>query len=474
MNITYKKEGNLLKIALSAEPTVQDFEALSTIYDKEKPVETVRLDLKNCYYIQSKHLSKLVAFKKLLIKDNVQIELANVNESIMQVLEITGLLSQFIILNDFSSYTIDELIQLFLDPEIADEVSNYIVENYNNNFKRKLIEALKSEDPVILEYVIITLGKVHEVELKEKISKFMDHEVANVQKAAIIVAGWFGMFELKDKIYTFLGSDFTDVAEAAAASIALLSNDEDAEKLKVFLYSHDERLRKVSVKALTLINDEKAFQILQEAIEKEKNAEVKALMVKSLALFNKPEVADILIKLLKDSSILIREAAAASLSKIEPKDKVDKILEYVDDKDEMVSYFAIKALGNICKCEKCVDKLINTYSKSPTVVRAAIIEALGKIGIDTSDFIYQILDDDNEDLRKEALSSIFMLNKNLAKEAALNKVKNDKSWVVRYKAAEILSHFIEEESVKKSLAEAYEREKNKYVKNKLLSLIGDI
>jgi HEAT repeat protein/anti-anti-sigma regulatory factor len=473
MSIVYQKVGNILKITIPAEPAVQDFEELKLIYNKEKHVEIVRLDLKNCYYIQSKHLSKLVALKKFLMKDNVQIELVNVNESILQVLEITGLVSQFIINRDYSSYSIDELFRLFLDPEAADEVSDFIVENYNEKFKESLLEGLNSEDPVILEYAIVTLGKVHEVELKDKISKFMDHEVANVQKAAIIVAGWLGIFELKKKIYTFLTSDFIDVAEAAAASIALLSDEEDAEKLKDFLYRSDERLRKIAVKALALINDDRAFQILLEAIDKEKNEEVKAVMTKSLSLFNKQEVGDNLIKLLKDSSVLVRETAASSLSRINPINKTDKILEYVDDTDEMVSYFAIKALGNICRSSKCADKLVSIYGVSPTIVKAAIIEALGKIGVDVSDFIYQIMDDENEDLRKEALNALFMLNKKLALEVAKDSLENDKSWVVRFKAAEILSHFIDEKTVKDVIKGAYEKEKNKYVKNKLLSLIGE-
>ncbi|MBZ4643324.1 MAG: hypothetical protein JG767_933 [Deferribacteraceae bacterium] len=473
MNISYKKVSDHLKIFMVQEPDTNDFESLIKIYNETKPVKKVFLDLKNCFYIQSKNIAQLIAFKKTLSKDNVPLILLNLKESVIQVLEITNLLPQFTIQKDYSSYTADELIEAFFDPEIADEVSDFISQNYCEEYKEKLFDALKSEDPVLLEYAIITLGKVHEYDIEELIPQFMNFEVANVQKAAILVAGWLGIYSLKEKIYDFLKSEFIDVAEAAAASISLLSDESDSDKLKDLLESKDERIRKIAAKALSLINDDKSYQFLKNSISKESNESVRAVMVKSLSLFNKPDVADLLIALLKDNSEVVREAAAASLSRINAVGKIDKIMEFCQDKDEMVSFFAIKALGSICKDINCADKLMHIYPGSSTRIKAAIIEALGNIGIDVSDFLYQALDEENEDLRKEALNSLFMINKKMAVTSSKELILKDKSWVVRFKATEILEGE-PIESVRDIFKSALDKESNRYVKEKLISLVGDI
>lgn len=473
MNISFKKELGTLKILMTQEPETKDFESLINIYNENKPVKEVVLDLKNCFYIQSKHLAQLVSFKKILTKDDVKLILANVKESVLQVLEITNLLYHFQIQRDYSSYSSDELIEFFLHPEIADEVSDFIAQNYNEDFKNKLFEALKTDDPVILEYALITLGKVHEEEIEKFIPEFINYEVANVQKAAILVAGWLGLYKLKDQIYDFLKSEFIDVAEAAAASISLLSDDNDAEKLKKLLLNPDERLRKIAAKSLSLINDDKSFVYLLDAIKNEKNNAVKSLMIKSLSFFNKIEVADILIDFLKDRSVEVREAAAASLSRINAIDKVDKIIEYANDKDEMVSFFAIKTLGNICKDIKCADKLMHFYPGSTTRVKVAILEALGKIKADVSDFLYQLLEDENEDIRKEALNSLFLINKEMAIDAAKEMILKDQSWIVRYKAVEILE-ILPSKEINNLFRKALEKETNRYVKEKLANLVGEL
>jgi len=60
----------------------------------------------------------------------------------------------------------------------------------------------------------------------------------------------------------------------------------------------------------------------------------------------------------------------------------------VSDNDVWVAYFAVKAVGELCKSHKCADALIGKYSSVDTQVKIAIIEALGKMDIDYSDFIF--------------------------------------------------------------------------------------
>ncbi|PLX68117.1 MAG: hypothetical protein C0603_08380 [Denitrovibrio sp.] len=119
------------------------------------------------------------------------------------------------------------------------------------------------------------------------------------------------------------------------------------------------------------------------------------------------------------------------------------------------------------------DKLQSSYSQVDENVKLAIVEALGKIDADFSEFYISILDDENEDIRKEVLSALLHDNKELASEAAANLFKGDRSWLVRYKALEILST-IKPEGYKDLLREGLETDDSKYVKEKIQSILDAI
>lgn len=474
MDITFKNNGDELFIVMGTDPDQSDFEKLVKIYNSQKPVSSVKIDLKQAFYIQSKNIAQLVALKKLAQKDNSKLILLNITEGVRQVLEITNLLSVFQVEKDYRSYTPDELIQLFLDPELADEVSDFISENYSDIYNQKLLEIINSDDPVLMEYAILAVGKAHDTSFIKKIEQLLDYDVANVQKAAILASGWFFNTDVKPKLFELMKSEFVDVAEAAAASIALMGDESDAKIISGYLINNDNiRLKKIAIQALVLINDDFSYSFLRDILDQQKDENLKAFIVKSLSFFNKPEVSEILIEMLKDPSFVVREAAASSLVRINASDKIEKICEFINDKDEMVSIFAIKAVGKICKDSSCAEKLMNVYHNSSTRIKAAIIEALGNIGVDNSDFLYQALDDENEDLRKEALNSMFMLNKKTALETAKELGLKDKSWVVRFKAVEILES-IKPAEINDILETLLKNEENRYVRDKITSITGEL
>jgi HEAT repeat protein len=176
--------------------------------------------------------------------------------------------------------------------------------------------------------------------------------------------------------------------------------------------------------------------------------------------------------MLTEDSLRIREAAASSLVRIKATDKIDRILTLVSDNDVWVAYFAVKAVGELCKSPRCADALIGKYASVDTQVKIAIIEALGKMDIDYSDFIFQLMDDENEDIRKEALNTLFCMNKKVAVEAAYGALK-DQSWIVRFKAVEILEKLKPEGCIEK-LKKVASVETNRYVKEKILSIVGEL
>jgi len=472
MSVEFTKLGDVLKIIVAQDTPGKDLESAAKELLEYKGIARVSLDLKNCFYIQSKSLAALIALKKNAMKIGADFVVSNVCENILQVLEMANLTMYFTITEDFSTYHPDELVEKFFEADYADRISDYIAQNMNDKFRQKMYELLESDEPTLKYYAIMTLGKAHDFDSEELIKKALDSDIPTVVKAAVLVLGWFGDTESKEKMYTFLDSDIEDLREAAAASIALLSDDSDAERLGQMLSSTSPSLRTVTIQALTLINDQKAFDLLVERLDSETDDKVASALVRAISSFNRKGVSDILIKALGSDSIKKREAAAGGLAKIKAKDKIHEILDRVTDSDSWVGYFAVKACGDICTTVEA-EKLKESYLSVDENVKLAIIEALGKIEGDFSDFYFSILDDNNEDIRKEVLSALLHDNKSLAAEAACTLFQNDTSWLVRYKALEIIE-ILKPEGFIKMLKEGLGSDDSKYVKEKIQSILDTL
>ena len=472
MSVEFAKSGDVLKIIVQQEADGKVLEEASRKLLEEKGVTKVCLDLKECFYIQSKALAGLIAFKKNASKIGADFVITNVSENVLQVLEMSNLIMYFTIEEDFSTYLPEELVEKFFEADYADRVSDFMAENMNDQYRQKMLELMESDEPTLKYYAILTLGKSHDYDSEDMIKDALDSDIPQVVKAAILVLGWFGDTESKEKIYQFLDCDLEDLREAAAASIALLSDDSDAERLGQLLVSDNQSVRKVTVQALTLINDAKAFELLTSRLHEEQNDDVAAALVRAVSSFNKDGVSDILIQAMERDSIKVREAAAGGLAKIKAKDKLNEILARVTDTDSWVGYFAVKACGEICSPAEA-GKLQEAFPQVDENVKLAIVEALGKINSDFSEFYLSILDDDNEDIRKEVLAALVNDNKELAAEAATTLFVQDRSWIVRYKALEILA-VLKPNGYLDLLRSGLENDDNKYVKEKIQSVLDEL
>ncbi len=472
MSYKFTRYGDFLKIMVEQDAPFKDLEDAAREIVNLKDLKRISLDLKNCYYIQSKALAALIAMKKNSIKIGAEFIVSNVCDNVYQVMEMANLTSYFTIEEDFSSYTSDELMEKFFQPDYADRVSDFIAGSYSDEFRAKLLEILEMPEPELKFYAILTMGKAHDYSAEERIKKELDSDIPLIVKASVLVLGWFGDSGSKEKIYQVLETGNEEVAEAAAASISLLSDESDAERLGRLLSSHSKVIRIAAIQAMTLINDDTCFGLLKDALDKEQEDDVKAVLIRAVSSFNKAGVSDILIKGLDSKSIKIREASAGGLAKIKAKDKLEDIISRITDTDAWVGYFAVKACGEICSATEA-ERLMSSYDKVEENVKLAIVDALGKIPGDFSDFYMTILDNGNEDIRKEVLSSLLHDNKENAKEAAINLFANDSSWIVRYKALEILEQ-IRPEGFRDMLMARLTVDDSKYVKDKIQAVLEEI
>lgn len=469
--LQYEIKNGVFKAHINPSNDLSDISEACSIIEEHGEVVSIGIDLYECSYIQSKFLAGLVAVKKLAIVRKIDIELLNVCDQIAQVLQSTNLQKLFVIKDDFASYPFDVLFDKFLDTEKAWAVSEYLALNYDEKIQNKLIEIIERGDPLAAEYAILTMGRAQDYANVEIYRKALEADEASVKTAAILVLGWIGDTASKAKLYGYLTSKEIGVPEAAAASIALLSDDTDSEKLAKYLKDSDTRVRIVAIYALSLINDEKAFEYLSSAINEETNEAVRVQLARKISLFKDKRVGGVLLSLLEDDSIPLREAAASGLARCGSGEFTSTLVEKIGDSDNWVGFFAAKSLAGI-EDEQIVKKIESYYDKVEQNVKLAIVEVLGKCkGVDPA-FLLSKLDDENEDIRKEALNSLSLTYPPVALTAATKLFNTDESWLVRYKAVNII---LDQKPVgyESLLRARLKDETNKYILENIIGVIGE-
>lgn len=469
--LQYEIKNGVFKAHINPDNSLSDITEVCDIVEKHSEVVLIGIDLYKCSYIQSKFLAGLVAVKKLAMIRKINIELLNVSDQIAQVLQSTNLQKLFTIKDDYSSFPLDALFERFFDTEKAGAVSEYLAANYDEKIQNKLIELINGGNPLLVEYAILTMGRAQDYNNIEIYRKALNASEASVKSAAILVLGWVGDTHSKEQLYSYLTSKEIGVPEAAAASIALLSDETDSEKLAKYLNDEDMRIRLVAIYALSLINDEKAFEYLSNALKTEEDEYVRVQLAKKISLFKDKKVGQILLSLLDDNSIQVREAAASGLSRMGSGEFTETLVDKIGDKDNWVGFFAAKSLAGIDD-EKIIKKIESFYDKVEQNVKLAIIEVLGKCkGVDPS-FLLSKLDDANEDIRKEALNSLNLMHGPVALTAAMKLYNTDESWLVRYNAVNII---LEQKPVgyESLLRARLKDETNKYILEHIIGEIGE-
>ena len=463
-----------LKIILQRNMKDEDLKNVLVSIKNKGNIKSLKLDLRNVIYMYSKNLADLIFLKKYCDEKKIDLILANVSDGVLQLLEIADLTSLFKIEEDYSSYSPDELISLFLDPERADFMTDYLSHHYNHDIKDMIHNAMNSEDPILKEYAIITAGKAQDHSALKEIRNSLKDDVVPVVRAAALVVGWLNDMESKDLLYELLESEYVDIVEAAAVSISLMASERDAFIIGKLLESSDERKRRIAVNALGLINDDVSYNLLIDRYKIEENLFIKALIIRTLSFFKKEDLVDYFVKELENNSIEVQEAATSALVRLKATNKVDNLLKKLDVENSWVSYFSVKALGELACSREVLNQLKNFYNKAQLHVKIAIIEAIGKISSklsdsdnsDTLSFMKEALNEKNDDIRKSALDALQNIRKEECISEAIKLLSSDESWIVRLKSVEILCE-LKPHGYEKIIKGHLMNEKNRYVIEKI-------
>ncbi len=477
----YVIEGNALKTSVTSSldnvklhSMVEKFctKEIIEVLEKNKDIERLVLDMRNCSYVHSKALAELISLKRNVSKFGVNISLSNVPEHVVMMLEVTNLVGLFDLIEDYSAYTVTELCSKFLDPDEAPKVSEYLSKNYNEEIRAKLVKLLYSgmSSDTICEYTVYTIGRAYDYDSVEVIRSQLNSQFANVQAAAIAVLGWLGDRESKERLYEFLDICTDARAQAAAAAIALLADETDPERMLKYLNA-DEAHRVLAVHALTVMGFDEAYEMIINHLAIENSEGVRKAIANRLSMFNRQKSIDILISMLEDKSVAVKEAAAISIAKLGAGGHVDELLEKACDKDTLIAYFAVKALAR-SKDKVIVDRLMELYPTLDESVKLSVIEVVSAWPELSAEFFKKLLDDNNEDIRKEALQGLYKSSEEDALTYALELIDKDPSWLVRYHAVDIVVS-CKPEGYQDILKGKLEQEESRYVRDKITANIED-
>ncbi|MDY6821256.1 MAG: HEAT repeat domain-containing protein [Deferribacterota bacterium] len=512
---------NVLKIVLTSKVDVDDLEKIANsikegyLYDSKgsyvdfKNINCIKLDLKNVGYLYSKHLSWLINIKKICSINKIKLTLINVSDELMQLFTIADLTTYFTFEEDYTSYNTRELVNFFYDPEKANLMVDYLSKNYTEDVKEEIHRLVKCDDPILKEYAILTAGKAYDYGLVDEIRKALEDEAIPVVTTSALVVGWLNDIKSKDILYKLIESDVYDIVEAAVTSIALMPEKGDAERISFLFKNEDHRIRAVVAYALGLINDDESYLILLQQYRNEKNPFVRSNILKALTFFKKDELKDVFVEALNDKTVEVQEVAASALMRVKAYDKIDILLEKLKKSENTwAKYYIVKTLAELAfdgrvlvedhdyynKSIECLNSLIDIFNDQPLHVKLVFVQTFAKAiqyldnaknmllekdkeKIDTLkyniyNFLKELIKDENEDIRKEALEVFFSISSQEAEKEAVGLLENDPSWIVRLKAAQILGS-IPQNPYKDMLKMHMKKEKNKYVIGEIREILND-
>ncbi|MDE7170013.1 MAG: hypothetical protein K2N67_07425, partial [Mucispirillum sp.] len=141
--LDYVINNGVLKARIGSDNTLEEMEAVKNVLAENSGVSVIGLDLYKCSYLQSKALAALLDLKKAAMAKKVSIELLNAGEDILSILQMTNLQKLFSFRDDYSDFSVSDLCESFLDAEKAEEVSDYLAANYDENIQKTLVEIIK-------------------------------------------------------------------------------------------------------------------------------------------------------------------------------------------------------------------------------------------------------------------------------------------------------------------------------------------
>jgi len=201
------------------------------------------------------------------------------------------------------------------------------------------------------------------------------------------------------KIIPMLHDEDEVIRRVAKKALAKIASPEDRDEIIEMLHDRDEGIRIFAKKALAKIaKDEDRNEI--SAILYDENMDVRRGDIK-VGKIAEHEDIDRIIEMLHDRDEVVREVAVEAFVKIAEHEDIDRIIEMLHDSDEVVRRAAVEAFVRIAKTEDR-DKIIERLYDENWFVRRAAVEAFVKIAkTEDREYLLDLLADEAQGWSKK-------------------------------------------------------------------------
>ncbi|MDQ1301630.1 MAG: hypothetical protein QG637_1552, partial [Chloroflexota bacterium] len=286
--------------------------------------------------------------------------------------------------------------------------------------RKAVIEALARHGPSVIEFLteqldaadietrqaaIIALGRIGDAGAVPALMRMLGagSELAIVTAGALAKIGDRRAFEA---LLALLGHADASVRQAIVSALNSLGHPDMAAAMVGRLRDPDPLVRESAVKIAGYFGYDECVELLLAACA-DPDLNVRRVALEHIPYLDDKRIFDILLDALRQPPALVRAAAARGLAQVEGTRAMQPLIAALDDRDAWVRYYAARSLGRHAFPDALPALARLAQTDPANHVRAAAIEALGRIGgARVVSILAPLAEADDRDLARAALSAL--------------------------------------------------------------------
>jgi len=192
-----------------------------------------------------------------------------------------------------------------------------------------------------------------------------------------------------------------------------------------------------ALKAIVLVDKNKAFEYLTDALKNNRN-DVKKEAAEMLGKSGNVMAADPLIQALQDKNGIVRMYSIDALGELNDPRAVMPLVACLNDKSFFVRLSAVHVLGKM-KDGRAVDPLLERLKDENENVRKAAVEALEMIGdVRAVEGLQELIRDEDKDVRAQVFKTLLKFKDKRSVKSIIYALENSEDQKTRMRAVKVL------------------------------------
>ena len=303
-----------------------------------------------------------------------------------------------------SEAVVRALTRLLGRPSVRKEIVEALV-RHGERVTDLLIEQLEAEDVETRQAAVAALGRIGDARAVPSLVQVLTEDAELLVTAAGALAK-IGDRRAFDALLDMLDHPAAAVRQAAISALNSLGHPEMPARAAALLNDPDPRVRESAVRIAGYFGFRECVDLLFERCHDEDET-VQRAAIENIPYLEDERVLPTLIAALQDEAPKVRAAAVRALGEVDDPRVLTHLLHALGDADMWVRYYAARSLGEYALPETldALARVVQTGEVS--MVRAAAMEALGRIGgARAVTIIAPLVEAEEHDLSRAALRAL--------------------------------------------------------------------